>query len=101
VNRTSDGLNGLREVGLEVFQHTRHQSCWVHLSRHIGHLVRAKDKAGVLNDLKEVYEAKSKKEALDHLEQFRAKYQKHYPKAVQVLNHTDPLLSFYDFPASI
>lgn len=97
----SDGLIGLREVCLEVFQHTRHQSCWVHLSRRVGHLIRAKDKAVVLNDLKEVYQSKSMKEALSQLEQFRTKYSRHYPKAVQVLNNTDSLLNFYDFPVSI
>ena len=97
----SDGLIGLRDVCLEVFPHTQHQSCWVHLSRRIGHLVRAKDKGVVLNDLKEVYQAKSKNDAYTQLEAFRAKFEKHYPKAVQVLNNTESLLSFYNFPQSI
>ena len=96
-----DGLIGLRDVCLEVFPHTQHQSCWVHLSRRIGHLVRAKDKGVVLNDLKEVYQAKSKNDAYTQLEAFRAKFEKHYPKAVQVLNNTKSLLSFYNFPQSI
>jgi len=97
----SDGLIGLSDVCLEVFPQTQHQSCWVHLSRRVGHLVRAKDKAVILNDLKEVYQAKSRNEALTQLEQFKAKYERHYPKAVQVLKNTDSLLSFYNFPVSI
>ena len=97
----SDGLIGLNEVCLEVFPQCRYQSCWVHLSRRVGHLVRAKDKSLVLNDLKEVYQADSKQEAHSQLDVFRTKYEKHYPKAVQVLNNTDALLTFYDFPVSI
>lgn len=97
----SDGLIGLRDICLEVFPQTQHQSCWVHLSQRVGHLVRAKDKEVVLNNLKEIYQAKSKSEALKHLESFRTKYERHYPKAVQVLNNTESLLSFYNFPQSI
>lgn len=97
----SDGLIGLREVCLEVFQHTQHQSCWVHLSRRVGYLIRAKDKSLVLIDLKEIYQADSEKEAHSQLDVFRARYEKHYPKAVQVLKNTHSLLNFYDFPVSI
>ena len=97
----SDGLVGLREVCLEVFPHTKHQSCWVHISRRVGHLVRVKDRGTVLSDLKEVYQAKSKQEALVNLEEFKLKVGKHYPKVVQCLHNTAALLSFYDFPQSI
>lgn len=79
----SDVLTGLSEGCLEVFPHTKHPNCWVHISRRVGHLVRIKDHGIILSDLKEVIQTKSKQEALVKLEEFKLKIGKYYPKVVQ------------------
>lgn len=97
----SDGLAGLRDACLEIYPLATHQSCWVHISRRIGHLVRAKDKGIVLGDLKEIYQSETKELALSQIEVFKDKYRFHYPKAVKVLEDNPSLTSFYDFPQPI
>lgn len=97
----SDGLTGLRDACLEVYPEAKHQSCWVHISRRIGHLVRSKDKAMVLNDLKGIYQAESKASAMTLAQAFILKYQDLYPKVVRILQENQSLYSFYDFPISI
>ena len=81
----SDELIGLRHTCLEIYPLATHQSCWVHISRRIGHLVRTKDKGTVLGDLKEIYQTETKEMALSHLVIFKDKYRSHFPKAVKIL----------------
>ena len=97
----SDGLIGLRDACLEVYPQAKHQSCWVHISRRIGHLVRAKDKAMVLNDLKAIYQSDNRQAAIEATQAFIVKYQVLYPKVVRILQENPSLYSYYDFPVSI
>ena len=97
----SEGLIGLRDACLEKYPNAKHQSCWAHISRRIGHLVRAKDNSIVLGDLKEVYQSETKETALSQIEIFKDKCRSHYPKAIRVLDDNPTLTSFYDFPQPI
>jgi len=97
----TDGLKGMKDAVLEVFPKAMYQSCWTHLCRNVMKYIRSKDKAAVMADLKPVYTANSKESALDCLYDFMEKYQKLYPKAVDVLNDLDNLFTFYAFPEKI
>lgn len=97
----SDGLIGLREVCVTSFPHSRHQSCWVHVSRNVSRLVRSKDKAEILGELKKVYQAANQAEAKDVMGSFLIRVQERYPKVVTLLQSNPSLYTFYEFPAGI
>lgn len=97
----SDGLIGLREVCVTSFPHSRHQSCWVHVSRNVSRLVRSKDKAEILGELKKVYQAANQAEAKDVMGSFLIRVQERYPKVVTLLQSNPSLYTFYEFPAEI
>jgi transposase-like protein len=97
----TDGLKEIRNACLEVFPHAKHQGCWVHLDRAIAKHVRNKDRKEVLDDVKKIYQSKTKEEAQTAAKAYEEKYKKKYPQAVQVLKNTESLYSFYDFPKEI
>ena len=78
----SDGLTGFKDACLSVFPKAMHQSCWVHISRNVARLVRAKDRKEILDMLKSVYQSKTEEEANLKLESFIGSVSKRYPKAV-------------------
>lgn len=69
----TDGLVGLANACLEVYPRAAHQSCWVHVQRRVARQVREKDKKEILDDLKLVYQSKTKNEATSQLEKFKIK----------------------------
>jgi len=97
----TDGLTGFREACLEAFPKAKHQSCWTHIARNVMKHVRSKDKKTVMDDLKQVYNARSVETAKNILYDFLSKYQSIYPKIVSILSDITSLFSFYEFPASI
>ena len=97
----SDGLIGLREVCVTSFPHSRHQSCWVHISRNVSRLVRPKDKAEILGELKKVYRAANQTEAETAMESFLIRVQGRYPKVVTLLQSNQSLYTFYAFPEEV
>lgn len=97
----SDGLKGMTDAIHRVYPQAKHQVCCVHVSRNIANKVRVKDRATILDDFKDVYQAEDKQEALNALDQFQSKWYKTYPRVVNAVMDQDPLLTFYDFPASI
>nr|BCB22829.1 IS256 family transposase [Erysipelothrix tonsillarum] len=82
----TDGLTGIRDACLEVYPKAMHQTCWVHLQRNVSRLVRAKDRKEFLEQLKPVYQATEKLEAIDALENFKASVKKRYPKVVAMFD---------------
>ena len=97
----SDGLTGFRDACKRVFPKAEHQSCWVHICRNVMKIVRTKDRKTVLADLKAVYTADSKKDAITDLLHFCEKYKVLYPKLVEKFSDTTSLFSFYDMPKEI
>ncbi|MBK1468518.1 DUF1722 domain-containing protein [Parvimonas sp. S3374] len=94
----SDELTGLSEALTDEFTLSKHQSCLTHIMRNISNKVRAKDKAEVLQDLKQVYNKETIDEALDALNTFFDKWGKKYPKVQQSLQGKDNLFTFMLFP---
>ena len=97
----SDGLTGIRDALLRQFPAAEHQSCWVHISRNVGKLVRHKDKKAVLDDLKPVYTQETAEEAEARLNEFIAKYGSKYPKLAKMFESRVSLFAFYQFPKDI
>lgn len=97
----TDGLTGIRDACLEVYPKAMHQTCWVHLQRNVSRLVRAKDRKEFLEQLKPVYQATEKLEAIDALENFKASVKKRYPKVVAMFDKNQSLFEFLNFPRQI
>lgn len=97
----SDGLPGLSGACKEVFPMVQHQRCWVHMSRNVRLLVRKKEGATILEDLKRVYQAATEELATVHLGQFLDTWSSKYPRLNGLLSDTTYLFTFYKFPKEI
>ena len=94
-----DGIKGLWKAVREVFPRAGHQRCWVHKMRNV--LDKVPDKAydEVLAALREIYHAKSEKEAKDLTRAFVARYRSLYPRAVDCLQDAcEQLFTYFRFP---
>src|SRR5699024_12716514 len=60
-----------------------------------------KDRQAILDDFKNVYQAKDRDEAANALNTFQDKWKKSYTRVIDTVISNDQLLTFYDFPASI
>lgn len=97
----TDGLKEIKSNIEAVYPKAAHQTCWVHIARNVSHKVRMKDRARVLDDLKCVYRADTKTEAVQALEDFVSTWKKTYPIMIKNLLENKSLFSFYDFPKTI
>ncbi len=73
----------------------------MHISRNVSRLVRPKDKAEVLGELKKVYRAANQTEAEAVMDAFLIRVQGRYPKVVTLLQSNQSLYTFYHFPEEI
>ena len=97
----TDGLTGIRDALLRQFPQAQHQSCWVHICRNVGKLVRLKDRKDVLAALKPVYNQETAADAERELDNFIAKYRGKYPKLAVMFQNRISLFAFYQFPKEI
>ena len=97
----SDGLRGLTEACLSSFPRAQYQPCWVHIQRNVLRLVRAKDKAEIAAKLKEVYQAPSEPQAQLLLEKFMKDISNKYPKVSRLIQRTEHLFTFLNYPKPI
>lgn len=97
-----DGLAGLDAALKEVFPKADVQRCVVHKLRNTHSMVRVKDKEPLFEDLKPVYRAENKEQALENFEKFKQTWKKIYPKVIQSWeDDLSDLLRFYDYPPII
>lgn len=97
-----DGLAGLDAALKEVFPKADVQRCVVHKLRNTHSMVRVKDKEPLFEDLKPVYRAEDKEQALENFEKFKQTWKKIYPKVIQSWeDDLSDLLRFYDYPPII
>lgn len=85
----------------ETYPQANIQRCLVHISRNISAKVRVKDRREILQDFKEVYQAKTKEWALDELEVFKDKWKKRYPQLITILESISYLFTFLDYPQEV
>lgn len=97
-----DGLSGLEEAFKEVYPLADVQRCVVHKIRNVISSVRKKDKEPILSDLKKVYRALSKEDALLAFDDFKKTWKQGYPKVVQSWeDDLEVLLTFLAYPRII
>lgn len=97
-----DGLSGLEQAFKEVYPLADVQRCVVHKLRNVITSVRKKDKDAVISDLKKVYRALTKEDALEAFEEFKGTWTKAYPKVVESWSEDlDVLLTFMSYPKVI
>ncbi len=97
----SDGLTGMADAVKRQFPKADHQSCWVHLCRSVGRVVREKDRKEILGALKAVYTQEDAVSAEKELDAFIEKYEKKYPKIRKIFSNRESLFSFYKYPKCI
>lgn len=94
-----DGLSGLEYVFGEEFPKAKVQRCQVHVARNVLAKVSKKLKQAVANDVRSIFYASSKENALESFEIFKRKWEKDIPSAVSCLERSiDACLSFFNFP---
>lgn len=70
----TDGVSGFKEIMEQVYPKTKHQRCIVHIVRNMTPCVQKKEMQTLCNDLKLIYKAKTREEAISNAESFREKY---------------------------
>ncbi|KAF1679130.1 transposase, partial [Veillonella sp. R32] len=97
----SDGFIGLKDLCLTQYPAAKFQRCWVHILRHIQKLIRRKDLAVIMRELKMIYQATSYEQATSILGIFLTTWQPIYPKLQGILSDITDLFTYYEFPTSI
>jgi putative transposase len=95
-----DGALGLWTALGEVFPETRQQRCWVHKVANVLNALPKSVHAGARKALNEIAQAEDRAHAEQAIEALVADYGAKWPKAVaKVVDDTEALLTFYDYPA--
>jgi putative transposase len=95
-----DGALGFWTALAEVFPATREQRCWVHKTANVLDKMPKKVQPDAKRLLHEMYLSETKADALEASDEFVARYQAKYAKAVRCLvKDKEALFTFYDFPA--
>lgn len=95
----ADGLDSVHKALRDVFPQSRQQRCWVHKMRNVLDKVPQAAEEEVREDLRAIYNARSRHEALQRKTEFVQKYQKRFPRAVASLEEAGNLLfTYFDFP---
>ena len=98
----TDNLNGFTDTIKNVFPLSNTQICVVHQIRNSARYVVWKDKKSFASDMKNIYNAPTKKVAEQELAIFGEKWNDKYPYAIRSWkNNWDELTVFYDFPLEI
>ena len=96
-----DGALGFWSALGDVFPDTREQRCWVHKTANILAVLPKRLHRSAKAAIHEIYQADTRADANDAIDQFAHQFGDKYPKAVTKLTKDrDVLLTFYDFPAA-
>ncbi|MCG3421268.1 IS256 family transposase [Oceanobacillus jordanicus] len=97
-----DGLSGLEKAFKEVYPKADVQRCVVHKVRNVLSSIRQRDKEAFTKDLKKVYKASSKEQALQCFSELKEAWNKIYPKVISSWEEDlSVLLTFLDYPRII
>ena len=97
-----DGLTGFKEAIEAVYPTAKVQRCIIHQIRNSTKFVSYKHIKEFMKDLKMVYQANTEEMALNQLEVFKEKWNKHYPSAVKSWeDNWDILSTYFEYPVEI
>ena len=95
----TDGCKGLKAALDTVYAYTKRQHCWVHKLRNVAKYLKKSDQKQVLSEVKKIYQAETKREAVRLFRLWKKHWYKLYPKAVNCIEKDlDELLSFLEIP---
>ena len=95
-----DGALGFWGALREVFPATRAQRCWVHKVANVINALPKSAQPTARRMLTEIRDAEDRDHATRAINTFAAELGGKWPKAVaKIVDDTEPLLAFYDFPA--
>lgn len=95
----TDGCKGLHAALDIVYAYTKRQHCWVHKLRNVAKYLKKSDEKQVLADAKQIYKAKTKRQAVKLFQSWKQHWQRRYPKAVDCIQKDlDELLNFLELP---
>ena len=96
-----DGALGFWSALGDVFPETREQRCWVHKTANILAVLPKRLHRTAKAALHEIYQAETRADANNAVDDFARQFGDKYPKAVAKLTKDrEVLLTFYDFPAA-
>lgn len=85
----------------ETFLQSKIQRCLVHVSRNISAKVRVKNRQEILDDFKEIYNAKDKSSALQSLKEFKSKWIRKYLRVIETLEKNEYMFTFFEYPKEV
>jgi transposase-like protein len=95
-----DGALGFWAALADVFPDTRTQRCWVHKAANVLNALPKSAQPAARRAIAEIRDGEDREHALGAIEAFKRDYGAKWPKAVaQIIDDTEALLTFYDFPA--
>jgi transposase-like protein len=95
-----DGALGFWAALREAFPDTAEQRCWVHKTANVLAKLPKSVQPRAKEDLHEIWQAPTRKDAQDAFDLFVAKYEAKYERAAKCLaKDREAMLTFYDFPA--
>jgi len=95
----TDGCKGLHAALDVVYAYTKRQHCWVHKLRNVAKYLKKSDEKQVLSEAKEIYKAKTKREAIKLFRCWKKHWHRKYPQAVNCMEKDlDELLNFLEIP---
>ncbi len=95
-----DGALGFWGALREVFPDTAQQRCWFHKAGNVLSAMPKSAQPGARKHLAEIWGAEDKDHARQAIQAFADAYGAKFPKAVaKVVDDTEVLLAFYDYPA--
>ena len=95
----TDGCKGLHAALDVVYAYTKRQHCWVHKLRNVAKYLKKSDEKQVLSEAKEIYKAKTKRQAVKLFKRWKNHWHEKYPQAVNCIEKDlDTLLNFLEIP---
>jgi len=95
-----DGALGFWGALREVFPATRAQRCWVHKVANVINALPKSVQPTARRMLADIRDAEDRAHAVSAIDAFASEFGAKWPKAVaKIVDDTEPLLAFYDFPA--
>lgn len=95
-----DGAMGFWAALEEIFPSARQQRCWMHKSGNVLNYLPKHSQPKARKMLHDIWQAETRKDAVQAFDLFIETYEPKYPKAAECLaRDRDELLTFFDFPA--
>jgi putative transposase len=95
-----DGALGFWAALRDVFPETVEARCWVHKAANVLNALPKSAQPAARKALTEIRDAQDRDHAVAAIEAFKRDYQAKWPKAVsKIVDDTEVLLSFFDYPA--